>query len=46
MDNTDFFTYTEEQLNEWLTKSYWGVRTEKKEMYTCSSMITMKYSLN
>ena len=46
VENTDFLTYSDEDLDQWLAKFYWGARTEKKEHYTCSSMITMRYALN
>ena len=46
VEDSDFFTYSDEVLDLWLAKFYWGARTEKREKYTCSSMTTMRYALN
>ena len=43
---TDFFVYTEPELDTWLSKFYIGTRTEKGEYYSSGSMHTMRYGLN
>ena len=44
--DTDFFNYTETQLDEWLGKFYLGTRTEKGEYYSSGSLHTLRYGLN
>ena len=44
--DTDFFNYTEPQLDEWLAKFYLGTRTEKGEYYSSGSLHTLRNGLN
>ena len=43
---TDFFTFDEPELNEWLGKFYLGTHTEKGELYSSGSLHTLRYGLN
>ena len=46
VENTNFFEYSDEDLDCWLAKFYWGARTEKGEKYSSSTMHTIRYGLN
>ena len=46
VENTDFFSYTEQELDEYLSTFWWNARTQKGNEYTASSMETIRYSLN
>ena len=46
VEDTDFFTYSDEDLDQWLAKFYWGTCTEKGEKYSSSTMHTIRYGLN
>ena len=44
--DTDFFNFTEGDLDEWLAKFYSGTRTEKGDFYSSGSLHTLRYGLN
>ena len=46
LDDTDFFMFTEDELDHYLTSFWWNARTKKGTEYTTSSMETIRYSLN
>ena len=46
LEDTDFFTFTEDELDFYLTSFWWNAHTKKGEEYTASSMDTIRYSLN
>ena len=46
LEDTDFFNYTEDELDHYLTTFWWNARTKKGSEYTASSMETIRYSLN
>ena len=46
VEDTDFFKYVDEGLDWCLAKFYWGVRTEKGEKYSSSTMHTIRYGSN
>ena len=46
LEDTDFFTYTEAELNHYLTSFWWNARTKKGGEYSASSMETIRYSIN
>ena len=41
IENTDFFTYTEEELDGHLATFWWNVRTQKGDKYKASSLETL-----
>lgn len=46
-ENTDFFTYTEEELDRHLSKFYFSARKENDgDMYKISSLESLRYGLN
>ena len=46
LENPDFFTFTEAELDHYLTSFWWNARTKKGSEYTASSIETIRYSLN
>ena len=46
LEDTDFFTFTEDELDHYLTTFWWNARTKKGGEYTASSMETIRYSIN
>lgn len=46
VENTDFFTYSQDELNEHLAQFYFAARTEEGEMYKMSSLEGLCYGLN
>ena len=46
LENTDFFTFTEDELDHYLTTFWWNARKQDGSEYTASSMETIRYSLN
>ena len=46
LEDTDFFTFTEAELDHYLTSFWWNARTKKGGEYTASSMETRRYSIN
>ena len=46
VEDNDILQYSDEDLDGWLAKFYWGARTEKGEKYSASTMTTMRYGLN
>ena len=46
LDDTDFFSFTEDELDHYLTSFWWNARTKKGTEYSASSMETIRYSLN
>ena len=45
MPNTDFFTYTEDELDEHLATFYWNARTKKGEKYKAGNLDTLRHGL-
>ena len=41
----DFFTFTEQELDEYLATFYWNARTKKGDKYKASSLETLRYAL-
>ena len=46
LEDTDFFRFTEDELDHYLTTFWWNARSQKGEEYSASSMETIRYSLN
>ena len=46
LEDTDFFTFTEDELDHYLTTFWWNARTQKGTEYCASSFETIRYSLN
>ena len=46
LEDNDFFHFTEDELDHYLTTFWWNARTQKGDEYTASSMETIRYSLN
>ena len=46
LEKPDFFTFTEDELDHYLTSFWWNARTKKGTEYMASSMETIRYSLN
>ena len=46
LEDTDFFLFTEDELDHYLTTFWWNAHTQKGEEYSASSMETIRYSLN
>ena len=46
LEDTDFFCFTEDELDHYLTTFWWNACTQKGQEYTASSMETIRYYLN
>ena len=46
LEDTDFFHFTEDELDHYLTTFWWNAHTKKGQDYSASSMETIRYSLN
>ena len=45
VDNADFFTFTEEELDGHLATFWWNARTQKGEKYKASSLEILRHGL-
>ena len=46
LEDTDFMSFTKDELDHYLTSFWWNACTKKGTEYTASSMETIRYSLN
>ena len=46
LEHPDFFTFTEDELDHFLTSFWWNAKMKKGNDYTASSIETIYYSLN
>ena len=46
LEDTDFFSFTEDELDHYLTTFWWNARTQKGKEYSASSMETIRYAIN
>ena len=46
VQDTNFFLFTEEELDKHLSTFWWNARTRKGTNYTASSIETIRYSIN